>query len=387
MHPLSKITARTLILLSGALRRFALRPRAKIAIAVLIAIVLLCPVPLSKALAAEELGDLNADGRVDAADAAVLLRALEAPEADGMAMMDISANGLVDEVDARILLHFACGGIPTLADFGKGLQSGLCDEKYFDRFCYTGVLASSGAYYRDDSVSVEIRCMSFEKTVGSRQRKVTCYIAEIFLKDISYFKTALSSDAFHGKYESVLDMAARHNAIVAISGDFYNSSLHKGPINRNGTWYRDDVGGPLDVCALLYDGTLITIPAGAYSSDMLQELAPYQLWCFGPSLITADGAVPTSYNSGVTEEHPRAAIGSDGPGHYFFILVDGRRPQYSSGLNMTGLSELFIELGCTVAYNLDGGQTAVMASKDALISIPISNEGRSVSDILYIAMP
>jgi len=371
----------------GAAKRYKWPQRIRKTFAALVTVLLLCPVMPRASLATEKIGDLNADGRVNAADAAVLLRSMDFQDECDMALMDISANGRVDEVDARILLSFACGGIPSLAGFGESLQNGLCDEKYFDRFCYTGVSAVSGAYYRDDIVSVDISCMAFDKTVGSRERKVTCYIAEIFLKDISYFKTALSSDAFHGKYESVLDIAARHNAIVAISGDFYNSSLHKGPVNRNGTWYRSEVGGPLDVCALLYDGTLITMPAGTYTSDMLLALEPYQLWCFGPSLIEADGTVPTSYNSDVTEEHPRAAIGSDGPGHYFFVLVDGRRPQYSSGLNMTGLSELFIELGCTVAYNLDGGQTAVMATKDALISVPISKEGRPVSDILYIAMP
>lgn len=353
----------------------------------LCAVILLCPFMLNTALAAEEPGDLNADGRVSAADAAVLLRALDAPGTVNMPVMDLSANAQVDAVDARILLSFACGGIPSLAGFGEALQKGLCDEKYFDRFCYTGARASSGADYRDARVSVEIRCHTFNKTVNGKERKVTCYIAEIFLQDISYFRTAFSSDAFRGKYESVLDMAQRHNAIVAISGDFYNSSLHEGPVNRNGTWYRSKTGSSMDVCALLYDGTLVTMPAGSYTSDMLLELNPYQLWCFGPSLITEDGTVPAFKDSSITLEHPRSAIGSDGPGHYFFVLADGRRPDYSSGLNLIGLSELFIELGCTVAYNLDGGQTAVMASKDTLISLPISNEGRPVSDILYIAVP
>ena len=369
------------------LRRTTYSLRLHKALACLLTAVLLCAGLRGSALAAEESGDVNVDGRVSAADAAVVLRALSEQDTGSAATMDISANGLVNEVDARILLHYAAGRIPSLTGFGEALQKGLCDESYFDRFCYTDTLASPGAYYRDMHVSVEIRRLEFNKTVGSRERKITCYIAEIFLQDISYFRTALSSDAFRGKYESVSAMAARHNAIVAISGDFYNSSQHKGPVNRNGIWYRSEADSQLDVCALLYDGTLVTLPAGSYTRDMLEALEPYQLWCFGPSLIDPDGAVPAVYNGDVTAEHPRAAIGSDGPGHYFFVLADGRRPQYSSGLNMTGLSELFIELGCSVAYNLDGGQTAVMASKDGPISIPVERDGRPVSDILYIAVP
>ena len=52
---------------------------------------------------------------------------------------------------------------------------------------------------------------------------------------------------------------------------------------------------------------------------------------------------------------------------------------------MADLSKLFEDLGCTVAYNLDGGKSSVMVwdlgSKD--INTPYDG-GRSVSDIIYI---
>lgn len=337
------------------------------------------------ALADAPLGDINGDGRIGAADAAALLRTLKDSGADA-SVADVSKNGTVDQTDSRILLSYACGSIPKLEGFGETLQNGLCDEALFDRFCYTGVVQSPGEYYRDDKVSVAIRCLQYEKDVNGKHRNITCYVAEICLQDLSCFKTALSSNAYHAKRELVLDMAKEHNALVAISGDFYDSSLHSGPVNRNGVWYRTEIGEAQDLCVLRYDGTLQTLLAGTYSEEDLADMNPYQLWCFGPSLITDDGDVPETYNSTITEEHPRSALGSDGPGHYFFVLVDGRRPEYSSGLNLQGLSELFLELGCTVAYNLDGGKTAVMATKDMLISIPIGAQ-RSVSDILYIETP
>jgi len=338
------------------------------------------------ALADALIGDTNGDGQVSAADAAVLLRDLENSGTMDDSVADVSKNGVLDQTDCRIILSFACGSIPTLEGFGEKLQSGLCDETLFDRFSYTGAVQSPGEYYRDDKVSVEISCLQFEKDVNGKHRNITCYVAEICLQDITYFKTALSSDTYHGKRELVLDMAKEHNALVAISGDFYDSSLHSGPVNRNGVWYRTEIGEAEDLCVLQYDGTLQTLLAGTYDEDDLINMNPYQLWCFGPSLITSDGLIPETYNSTITKEQPRSALGSDGPGHYFFVLADGRRPEYSSGLNLQGLSELFLELGCTVAYNLDGGKTAVMATKDMLISIPIGNQ-RSVSDILYIETP
>jgi exopolysaccharide biosynthesis protein len=144
----------------------------------------------------------------------------------------------------------------------------------------------------------------------------------------------------------------------------------------------------MDLCVLGYDGVLTTYLADTYELADIIAQNPYQVWCFGPALITDDGGIPESYNStaSLKREHPRSAVGSDGPGHYIFLVADGRRPTYSSGFNFEGLSEFFLDLGCTVAYNLDGGRTAVMATRDGLVSVPIEPQ-RPVSDILYIAAP
>jgi exopolysaccharide biosynthesis protein len=341
----------------------------------------------SYAQANSEVGDVNGDGHVTASDAAILLRSIQGFAIINSSLADVTLNGMTDEVDARVILSHASGKIPSLTRFMEIMQDGLCDETLFDRFSYTGAVEMAGEYYRDELISVEISEKQFRKQVGNRNRLVTCYVAEICLQDLSVFRTAFSSDKYRAKYEPIQDIAMRNNAIVAISGDFYSSSLHKGPVNRNGIWYSLEIGEAFDLGVLLYDGTLVTIQAGSYDEQILLDLNPYQLWCFGPSLITENGGVPEAYNiqRGIMGENPRSAIGSDGPGHYFFVIADGRRPDYSSGLNMIGLSEFFIELGCTVAYNLDGGNTAAMATSEGLLSIPSGT--RKVSDILYIEKP
>jgi len=86
----------------------------------------------------------------------------------------------------------------------------------------------------------------------------------------------------------------------------------------------------------------------------------------------------------VNPRNPRSALGYFEPGHYCFILVDGRQPGYSDGLTLEDLSQVFYDLGCTVAYNLDGGQTAVMAFMGEETNIPYEG-GRQTSDILFIA--
>jgi len=340
------------------------------------------------ALAEDANGDLDGDGLSCASDAAGLLRLADDANASANTAADVTGNGAVDETDARVLLYYSTGQVPSLESLAKKLQTGLCDESLFDKFSYTGVKESAGEYYRSDSVSVTITQYQFHKEVNEHNRLITCYVADIYIQDIGSFKTALSSNAYHGTYQLVLDMAVEHDALVAISGDFYNSSLHSGPVCRNGVWYRQDENDEMDLCVLGYDGVLKTYLAGTYDIDDIVAQNPYQVWCFGPSLITDDGGMPESYNIGssIQKEHPRSAVGSDGPGHYIFLLADGRRPTYSSGFNLEGLSEFFLDLGCTVAYNLDGGRTAVMATRDGLVSVPIESQ-RPVSDILYIAAP
>ena len=90
----------------------------------------------------------------------------------------------------------------------------------------------------------------------------------------------------------------------------------------------------------------------------------------------------TEFNTTVGKANPRTAVGMVEPLHYVLVTVDGRGE--SAGLSMADLSALMKELGCTAAYNLDGGATAAMAVNGELYSTP--SDTRSVSDIIYVAM-
>lgn len=45
-------------------------------------------------------------------------------------------------------------------------------------------------------------------------------------------------------------------------------------------------------------------------------------------------------------------------GHYVAVLVEGRMGKESAGINLPGLYDLMRQTGCSLAINLDGGQTA-----------------------------
>ncbi|MEZ4358143.1 MAG: phosphodiester glycosidase family protein [Eubacteriales bacterium] len=125
-----------------------------------------------------------------------------------------------------------------------------------------------------------------------------------------------------------------------------------------------------------------TYTADEIDIDEIKSKGAYQAWTFGPMLL--DGGQPMEeFNSDLNARNPRTAIGYYEPGHYCFVVVDGRQPGYSNGYSLKALSQLFYNLGCKAAFNLDGGQTSEMVFEGDFFNQPY-NGGRSVSDILYI---
>ena len=69
---------------------------------------------------------------------------------------------------------------------------------------------------------------------------------------------------------------------------------------------------------------------------------------------------------------------------YMFVVVDGRRKN-SDGCSTDELAAWMHEQGCQQAYNLDGGNSALMWFGGENYSDKTVKGERSVSDIIYIA--
>lgn len=213
------------------------------------------------------------------------------------------------------------------------------------------------------------------------ENSITYYVADVYVKNISSLRTAFAKGQYgQGIHQDFMGMAQANKAVIAISGDYYGAHP-KGVVVRNGQLYRDT---PLaDVCVLYADGVMETFAKDAFSLDDAVARGAYQIWSFGPQLLD-NGQPMHTFNSSLQAANPRCAIGYYAPGHYCFVVVDGRQPGYSDGITMEALSQLFADLGCKAAYNLDGGQTAMMGFQGKLVNKPY-NGGRSSSDIIYIA--
>ena len=168
-----------------------------------------------------------------------------------------------------------------------------------------------------------------------------------------------------------------------MSGD-YASLLDAGLVAANGEVFRKSNDKARDNCLILKDGTMVTYPRRTKTVD---EMITDNLWhsfLFGPRLLDDDGQPFPKFDSKIGVANPRSVIGYYGPGHFCFVLVDGRSAQ-SKGLALIPLSRFMSELGCKAAYNLDGGQSAMMYFRGQIITEPY-NGGRKISDIIYVGL-
>ena len=210
----------------------------------------------------------------------------------------------------------------------------------------------------------------------------TYFVADVWVRNIRGFKTAFAQGKYgHSLYEMPNDIASRLNAVVAISGDTYGSN-RQSVVIRNGNLYRDTVGTE-DVCVLYADGVMESYYGSQFNLDDAIARGAYQCWAFGPKLID-NGQVPASYNTTdvIISHNPRSAVGYFEPGHYCLVVVDGRQGDYSHGMTLDELSQAMLDLGCVDAYNLDGGQSAMMVFQGQIVSQPYKG-GRAISDIIY----
>ncbi len=213
-----------------------------------------------------------------------------------------------------------------------------------------------------------------------QENDVTYFVADVYIKNIDALKTAFAKGTY-GKniYDYPINTATHNNAVFAVTGDYY-SARSQGVVIRNGELYRDVAAE--DICVLYQDGEMETYDSDAFDLNTALARGVWQSWSFGPSLLGEGGEQLTEFDSKLTDRHPRSAIGYYAPGHYCFVVVDGRQKGYSIGMRLSELSALFERLGCTRAYNLDGGATAVMIFQGSVINQPYQG-GRESGDIIF----
>jgi len=224
--------------------------------------------------------------------------------------------------------------------------------------------------YEDENIKITIDTVC--------EYNSTIYIADIQVSDASYLKTALAGNVYGRNIkEKTSEMAEENDAIFAINGDYYGFR-DDGYVLRNGVAYRDTAS---NAEALLIDaeGDFSIINENEVGMESLSSNGAWQVLSFGPALIE-NGEIVVDGTSEVSQSktsNPRTAIGQISELHYVVIVSDGRTSE-SEGLSLLELAQEFEEMGCTTAYNLDGGGSSTMYFNGEIINNP--TDGRSISE-------
>ncbi|MFZ2488032.1 MAG: phosphodiester glycosidase family protein [Anaerolineae bacterium] len=235
--------------------------------------------------------------------------------------------------------------------------------------------------YQDANIQITI-----EKI---RQYNTDIYIADVVVSDVAYLKTALAQNTYGKNIKQTTSaMAAEHQAILAINGDYYGFR-NAGFVLRNGVLYRTTARtGSSEALVVNADGNFEIITESSTDAQTLYDQGALQVFTFGPGLINA-GKISVTSSSEVSQSmssNPRTALGMIAPLHYVFVVSDGRTAQ-STGLSLLQLAEVMQAYGCTEAYNLDGGGSSTMVFNGEVVNNPTDGRSfgeRKVSDIIYI---
>lgn len=170
------------------------------------------------------------------------------------------------------------------------------------------------------------------------------------------------------------ETAKKHNVVFAMNTDYYtyrvavNNNRHTGIVIRDGRILYDDpytekqvtnsMFPNLDMLAFMPDGSLRVYHSWEKTAQEFIDEGVQTVYSFGPYLLL-DGKVSERAYANNENKNPRCAIGMVEPGHYVAIMCEGRLKR-SAGVTISYLAKMMRAKGCQVAFNMDGGQTAVM---------------------------
>ena len=300
-----------------------------------------------------------------------------------------------------VLMMLLPAAVVHAASNEPGAFPELNEDGFLDVGEYVYINAEAGVWrYVDDQLKVEIyRCTG----TNAKGSNLTWYEAEVWSRGDETWRVFSNVEGKHMSYNAWPYAVAQKNQLVlGISTDFAQNRYPKkdasvGIIIRNGKVFSDKTRPatskkwpPLDVLALYPDGNMEVYVSDEHTAQEYLDMGVETTLAFGPWLVrdgVRNDADIASMNLG---NNPRVAIGMVEPGHTFAMMLEGRH-KGSVGAYLDFLADRMLEKGCTLAINLDGGETACMVFMGEQISYVggISNKdayARKTTELLGIGV-
>lgn len=218
------------------------------------------------------------------------------------------------------------------------------------------------------SPTVQVEIVRYEETEPLR----VWFEAEVrFDPAAEQFASVVFGDAaFEGQQTYPETLAQREQLVLAINGDYYpyradrkytvGNIIRRGQVLYNYEGKRNRAYPVLDNLVLWDDGTLSVHALGEVTAnEIAAQGGAHDMFSFGPILVRND-VLQVYTGSHCDANEPRMSIGMMAPGHYRIIMAEGRIPGGPAGIDLNTLARLQYCRGAKEAFNLDGGNTAVL---------------------------
>lgn len=216
------------------------------------------------------------------------------------------------------------------------------------------------------------------------------YMAKIKLKTDKALRVTINpSDSPKG--ETTAQAVKRTGAIFGVNGGGFASSTENGvtklvPLGNamvEGKLIGDFTPSWNDLAfaGFTKSGKLV---GGIYDTEEeLKKSGAWQGVSFVPVLIQ-DWEKITIPSKWAKSKQPRTVLGQYPNGDVFFIVVDGRQKEWSSGITLEEMQVLLLRLGVMEAFTLDGGGSSAMVYNGKLLNKPSDGSQRKVATNIVI---
>ncbi|MCT8140519.1 phosphodiester glycosidase family protein [Anaerobacillus sp. CMMVII] len=210
------------------------------------------------------------------------------------------------------------------------------------------------------------------------------FMAKIRLHNPKAIRMVLASDEVASFGETTSQAAARTGAILAINAGGFT--------NKNGKLQ------PIGITVI--DGQIVTYSKNRFSfigfnkngnlvggnitsRKQIKELEVLQGASFLPTLLKEGKKQPIP-KEWAKARHPRTIIGHFHNGDLFFMVVDGRRTGWSTGVTLEEAQEKLLEFNIRDAYNLDGGGSSTFYYNGKVLNKPSEGRERRVTTNIVV---
>ena len=206
------------------------------------------------------------------------------------------------------------------------------------------------------------------------------WVAHVQTFSTEQLKSALCGGTYGNPRKTTSEELASHDGIIGINGSAFSYGSGEpapGKTMIKGGRIYNDVYSNGNIFCVTEDA------AGMTTKDLLNR-GVQDTYCFGPTLVENGEASEISGQFHQTSRYQRAAVGMVSPGDYYLVVVDGKGYGGSQGMTYQELQQVFLDLGCDYAYNLDGGGSATLVFKGRVLNMLTDNgKERACGDILY----